>query len=84
MPDQQQIESALIVDLKPHPRNYRGHPEGQVAHLEQSLRDHGIYRNVVVANDNTILAGHGVIVAAQKLGADGGERGHGECRARAP
>lgn len=61
-------ERAAIADLKAHTRNYRGHPEDQVEHLVESIREHGFYRNVVVANDGTILAGHGVIQAAEKLG----------------
>lgn len=56
--------------LRPHPRNYRSHPPQQVAHLRASLRDHGIYRNVVIAQDGTILAGHGVVAAALAEGLD--------------
>lgn len=56
--------------LRPHPQNYREHPEDQLAHLAASLREHGVYRNVVVANDGTILAGHGVVLAARMIGLD--------------
>lgn len=56
-----------VKDLTPHPRNYREHPEDQIDHLVQSIRDHGVYRNVVTANDGTILAGHGVVLAAKRL-----------------
>jgi hypothetical protein len=59
---------ARIADLKPHPRNYRVHTEDQLEHIETSIREHGFYRNVVVANDGTILAGHGVVTAAERLG----------------
>jgi hypothetical protein len=58
---------AAIADLKPHPQNYRTHTDDQLAHLVQSIREHGLYRNVVVARDGTILAGHGVVLAAQQL-----------------
>jgi len=61
-------ETVAIDDLRPHPRNYRGHPEDQLEHLEASLREHGFYRNIVVARDGTILAGHGVVEAARRLG----------------
>ena len=57
-----------LADLKAHPRNYRTHPEDQLTHLEQSLREHGWFRPIVVANDNTILAGHGIAQAARRLG----------------
>lgn len=62
------IETVAVADLKPHERNYRDHPAAQVKHLEQSIREHGLYRNVVVANDGTILAGHGVVAACKKIG----------------
>jgi hypothetical protein len=59
----------LPVDsLRPHPRNYRSHPDDQLTHITRSLDLHGVYRNVVVARDGTILAGHGVVLAAQRLG----------------
>ena len=63
--------AAEIVDvdsLRPHPRNYRGHPDDQLEHLVRSLKRFGVYRNVVAAKDGTILAGHGVVEAARKLG----------------
>lgn len=56
-----------LATLKPHPRNYRVHPEDQLLHLEQSIREHGFYRNIVAAEDLTILAGHGVCLAAARL-----------------
>lgn len=64
----QPTETVAIADLKPHPRNYRAHPADQLEHLVQSLREHGLYRNIVVSRDGTILAGHGVVEAATELG----------------
>lgn len=61
-------EEVLIGDLKPHPRNYRKHPEDQIKHLIQSITEHGIYRNVIIAKDGTILAGHGVVKAILAMG----------------
>ena len=57
-----------LASLKPHPRNYRVHPPEQLDHLEASIKANGFYRNVVVARDRTILAGHGTVTAAQRLG----------------
>ena len=57
-----------VGDLKPHPRNYRRHPEDQLEHIRHSIVEHGHYRNVVVARDGTILAGHGVVLATKSLG----------------
>lgn len=57
-----------ISDLKPHPKNYRSHPDDQLEHIKASIKQNGIYRNVVTANDFTILAGHGVVQACKSLG----------------
>lgn len=57
-----------VTILKPHPRNYQQHPEIQLRHIIQSIETHGFYRNIVVAKDNTILAGHGVTEAALRMG----------------
>lgn len=62
------LERVRIADLKPHPRNYRTHPEDQIEHLIRSLEENGVYRNIVISRDNTILAGHGVVKAAQRIG----------------
>lgn len=62
------VEQIPLAQLKPHPHNYKAHPADQLAHLVASLTAHGFYRNVVIARDNTILAGHGVVDAAQQLG----------------
>jgi hypothetical protein len=62
--------SALTSELHAHPRNYRKHPDDQLEHIVESIRAHGFYRNIVVARDGTILAGHGVVEAARKMGVE--------------
>lgn len=62
------LEWLPLADLHPHPRNDGQHPPDELAHLKASLAEHGVYRNVVVAQDGTILAGHGVVQAARELG----------------
>jgi hypothetical protein len=62
------VEHVPLSQLKPHPRNYREHPDDQLSHLIESLREHGFYRNVLIAKDGTILAGHGIIEAARVEG----------------
>lgn len=57
-----------VSELKPHPENYQLHPDNQLEQIIESIRQHGFYRNIVVANDNTILAGHGVVQAVKKMG----------------
>lgn len=56
-----------IDSLKPHPLNYYEHPEDQIEHFIASIEENGIFRNIVVAQDNTILAGHGLVEAAKRL-----------------
>jgi hypothetical protein len=63
------IEIVPISELKPHPRNYRKHPKEQLKHIVESIKENKIYRNIVIAKDNTILAGHGVIEGLQILDA---------------
>lgn len=62
-----QIEDIAIEQLKDHPKNYKQHPDDQIEHLCQSIREHGVCRNVVIANDCTILAGHAVVKACRRL-----------------
>jgi len=60
--------SVPLAELRSHPRNYRTHPDDQLDHLAESIRRNGLYRNVVAARDGTVLAGHGVVAAAARLG----------------
>ena len=66
------IETRPLGGLRPHPRNYRQHPEEQIVHLVASLRAHGFVRPVVVSSDGVILCGHGLVAAAAKLGIEEG------------
>jgi ParB-like chromosome segregation protein Spo0J len=63
-----QTVRANIAELKPHPANYQSHPEKQLDQIVASIEQHGFYRNIVIANDNVILAGHGVVQACKKMG----------------
>ena len=62
------VEQVSLLALKPHPKNYKQHPQDQLDHLKRSIADHGIYRNVIIAHDGTVLAGHGVVQAAKEMG----------------
>lgn len=61
-------EKMKLTEIQPHPKNYRKHPEDQLLHIIQSIKEHGFYRNVVISKDNYILAGHGVVQAVKKMG----------------
>ena len=56
-----------LADYQPHPRNYNEHPDSQVAEIAESLRVFGQPRSIVVWR-GFIIAGHGVVLAAQRLG----------------
>lgn len=62
------LEWVEIATLHTHPDNYQHHPQDELDHIAYSLAQHGAYRNVVIAQEGTILAGHGVVEAAQALG----------------
>ncbi len=59
-----------IDDLKPDPRNARTHSEDQVGQLVASINRFG-WTNPVLADD-LVRAGHGRIMAAKAIYADGG------------
>lgn len=62
------IETTRGIDtLSPHPRNYNQHPPAQIERLAASLRQFGQVRPIV-AHGTTIIAGHGVYLAAKHLG----------------
>ena len=68
MSNTHEAEMTPVSDLKPHPRNYKDHPDDQLEHIIESIKSTGFYRNIVIAQDGTILAGHGVVAAAKKMG----------------
>lgn len=58
--------------LQPHPRNYRRHPDMQLDRLAASLARFGQVRSIVVQagapGRYLVVAGHGVVEAARRLG----------------
>lgn len=62
------VELVPLESIHAHPQNYKVHPQAQLSHLAQSIKEHGFYRPIVIAQDGTILAGHGVAAAARMLG----------------
>lgn len=61
------IEMVSIDALIPYIRNPRLHSPEQIAQLAASMREFGWVNPVLRAEDQTILAGHGRILAARKL-----------------
>jgi DNA modification methylase len=64
----QEIEQIKTADLVPYARNAKKHDEAQVAKLAGSIREFGFNNPVLIDADNGIIAGHGRVMAAQKLG----------------
>lgn len=61
---------ADINTLIPYARNSRTHTDEQVAQVAASIKEFGFLNPVIIAEDNTILAGHARVLAARKLGLD--------------
>jgi site-specific DNA-methyltransferase (adenine-specific) len=65
-----QIEQIKTEKLIPYARNSRLHSSEQVAQISASIREFGFNNPVLIDNDHGIIAGHGRVLAAQKLGLD--------------
>ena len=63
-----QIERRKVDDLIPYARNARTHSDEQVAQLAASIKEWGWTTPVLIDEDGEIIAGHGRIMAARKLG----------------
>ena len=64
------IERKPVSDLLPYARNARTHSDEQVAQIAASIREWGWTMPVLADEDGMIIAGHGRLMAAQKLGID--------------
>ena len=61
-------KTAKVGDLIPYARNSRTHSDEQVAKIAASIKEFGFLNPVLTDGENGIIAGHGRILAAQKLG----------------
>ncbi|MDG4575417.1 MAG: site-specific DNA-methyltransferase [Defluviicoccus sp.] len=64
----EQIELMPIARLKPYANNARTHSDDQVARIAASLVEFGFTSPLLIADDGTVIAGHGRLLAAQRLG----------------
>jgi len=62
------IEMIKVEDLIPYAKNSRTHTAEQVAQIAGSIKEFGFTNPVLIDADNGIIAGHGRVLAAQKLG----------------
>lgn len=61
------IETRLVADLIPYAANSRTHSDAQVAQIAASIKEFGWTNPILVSGDDTIIAGHGRLLAARKL-----------------
>ena len=64
------IERWPTDKLVPYARNARTHSEEQVAQIAASIVEFGFTNPILAGSDGVIVAGHGRLAAAQKLGLD--------------
>ena len=63
-----QVTLVAIDQLVPYAQNARTHSDEQLAIIGQSLRTFGWMSPVLADDDNNIIAGHGRVEAARRLG----------------
>jgi DNA modification methylase len=62
------IEMIGIEKLIPYAKNSRTHSDEQVAQLAGSIKEFGFNNPVLIGQDDVIIAGHGRVMAARKVG----------------
>lgn len=62
------IEYLPLADLKPYVNNAKLHPAEQVEQIKRSITEFGFDDPIAVWGDNTVIEGHGRLIAANELG----------------
>ena len=68
MPHALTVETRRVEALIPYARNPRTHSDAQVAQIAASIVEFGWTNPILVDGDNGVIAGHGRLLAARKLG----------------
>ena len=63
-----QIETLQTEDLQPYDKNAKKHPAKQVDLLAENIKRFGFTTPVLIDKDNSVIAGHGRLLALEKLG----------------
>jgi ParB-like chromosome segregation protein Spo0J len=63
-----QIDQVPVEQLIPYARNARTHSDAQIAQIAASIREFGFNNPILVDGAKGIIAGHGRLAAARKLG----------------
>ena len=62
-----QVKYIAINDLIPYVNNSRTHTENQINQIVASIKEFGFTNPILIDGENGIIAGHGRVLAAQKL-----------------
>src|SRR5215212_10588174 len=62
------VDHRAVESLIPYARNARTHSDAQVAQIAASIRAFGWTNPILVDGENGVIAGHGRLLAARKLG----------------
>src|SRR3984957_5290693 len=62
------LELLSVDKLIPYARNARTHSDAQVAQIAASIKEFGFVNPILAGPDCVIIAGHGRLLAARKLG----------------
>ncbi len=65
-----QVEVRETARLIPYAHNARTHSEDQIVRLAGSIAEFGFVNPILVAGDGTVIAGHGRLMAAKRMGLD--------------
>jgi len=63
-----EYKTVSVSSLIPYARNSRTHSDAQVGQIAASIKEFGFLNPIIVDGDSGIIAGHGRVLAAQKLG----------------
>lgn len=64
------VRMVKVAKLAPYAGNARLHPDWQVAQIAASIAEFGFCNPILVGGDGVIVAGHGRLLAAERLGMD--------------
>ncbi len=63
-----EYKTVTVDKLIPYARNSRTHSDAQVSKIASSIKEFGFLNPIITDGKNGIVAGHGRVMAAQKLG----------------
>lgn len=64
------IENVALADLKPYAKNAKIHGDRQIEKIAVSINEFGFISPILIDKKKNIIAGHGRVEAAKKLGLD--------------